>query len=96
VRYLGRHEYEVVRIVCTDVVRDETPSATVEGERQLALRMMMPLKGNLRNPPVEHANGTAFGYRDVFKLRFHTTVDLGYLILDTDRRLIVRIVPFPG
>ena len=63
-----------MRIVRTDMIRDETQSAAVQSQGQFAFRMMMPLKGNPLDPAVEHTNGTAFGNRDVLELRLHPSV----------------------
>src|SRR5690242_13849555 len=70
-RHVRRQKHQVVRVVRTDMIRNEPKSAAVQSQGQFAFRMVMPLKGNPRNAAVEHTDRTAFGDCDVFEMRFH-------------------------
>src|ERR1700693_6234309 len=49
-RHLRGHQHQIVRIVQTDMIRNETPPSAVERQRQLAFRMVMPFARYLWNP----------------------------------------------
>src|ERR1700722_15140593 len=70
-RYLRPNQNQVAIVIGSQIIPNEPLSPAVQGQCELILAVVMPLKRNSRQPSIEQRPRSIFGSGDMFEIGLH-------------------------